>query len=848
MASLNAQQEKAVNLNDDKILCLAGAGTGKTFCMISRISRIVDEGVDPSNILVLTFTHAAAFEMKERYQKTHVNERVPEFRTFHSFCYSLIASDTNVRKKLGYFKIPTIADQGAMKRLKTSARMQSGFKLSERHLKKQLALTPAQQSQVEIYNKTLYRLLRQENIITFDMLCYRVCKLFVENDECIQKYKQKYQYIFVDEFQDTDYRQYDFIKSFQNSKLFVVGDALQCQPAGTLVTMSDMSIKPIEDLKVGDYVLTYAPKEGRYIRNLNKQSGNINRYTKRIKSISKHFADNIVRVSSKNHSSCYTKDHVTYAKIHYDGNEQSYVTYLMSNDKGWFRVGSTKLFLDSQKTAFGPRLRMQNEHGNRVWVLGVYQSATDAWLNEQFVAYKFGIPQVTWNHENVKFSILDLETLYAKLGDLSDNAESCLNHYNRDIKYPMFTSSDLHIHFSKLHMFECRVGNLIPGIFDIVYPVYKTNSEGYQELHNSYEVIEEITDESDQIVYGLDVEDNHNYVGDGILTHNCIYSFRGADSSIIKKLSNDDEWTTVKLFQNYRSTKQICNHANNMSTYAQDSYRIAIDTDVEGQPVNVVSVKGYKHFNDTVVDPNTISRIVNSIKTTSGTSAILCRTNKEVECVIDYLCDHSIPYFTGKKNTDSIHVLKSVVDNEYLVDWLSTYLNADSYANYIRMVAISEDETRLDLFLKSFSTLPFIKAKLDKVFAIRSIFKRDGLRIQKCQDILSELGITDVTITTNATTVSEVIKYLIDVIDNDISSDIYVGTIHSSKGLEYDNVYLVGVNGSYFKLTNEENMNLYYVGITRAKSNLHVFYTNDSDDEFCNYRNDNEFHTGPEDD
>lgn len=557
MTSLNEQQQTAVNLDDDKILCLAGAGTGKTFCMISRISRIVDSGIDPSNILVLTFTHAAAFEMKERYQRTHLNQRTPAFHTFHSFCYRLLASDINVRKKLGYFKVPAIADKGTVKRLQTSARMQSGVKLSNKILAGKMELTPAQKSELDIYNKTLYRVYRQENVITFDTLCYKVCKLFVDNDECIQPYKDRYQYIFVDEFQDTDPRQYEFIKSFENAKLFVVGDALQS-----------------------------------------------------------------------------------------------------------------------------------------------------------------------------------------------------------------------------------------------------------------------------------------------------IYSFRGADSSIIKRLSDDDDWTTVKLFQNYRSTKQICNFANTMSTYADDTYRIAINSEVRGNNVNVFRVHdSYQSYDDDPVDSRIISRIVDCIDSSSGTSAILCRTNKEVDCVLNYLERHHIPHFTGKKNTDNLHILKSTADNEYLVDWLSTYLTADNYAAFIRMITISEDKTPLQILIDEFGGLRYIKPKLDKIFQIRRIFKGNGLKEQKCIDALSALDINVSGISvdiSNATTISQLMNCLISVINSDESANIYVGTIHSSKGLEYDNVYLIGVDGSYFRLTNEENLNLYYVGITRAKSNLYVFRTEQDVDEDDMY--DSEFSTGPEDD
>ncbi len=68
LSNLNSEQMSAVMCKDPHILCLAGAGTGKTYTMIERIFRLVQDGVNPSSILVLTFTNAAAFEMKSRYQ------------------------------------------------------------------------------------------------------------------------------------------------------------------------------------------------------------------------------------------------------------------------------------------------------------------------------------------------------------------------------------------------------------------------------------------------------------------------------------------------------------------------------------------------------------------------------------------------------------------------------------------------------------------------------------------------------------------------------------------------------------------------------------------------------------
>lgn len=529
MSNLNAQQQKAVDLNDDKILCLAGAGTGKTHSMIARISRIVSEGVDPSSILVLTFTNAAAFEMKERYRKIHTKQRPPEFRTFHSFCYSLLVSDKDIRKKLGYNRIPIIADEGMLKRIQTSARMQCGIKLTNKQLDGKSKLTPNQMYELELYNKAVRKLLKKDNLITFDILCYDICALFVEDDPVIFDYKQRYSYIFVDEFQDTDPRQYEFIRSFKSAKLFVVGDALQA-----------------------------------------------------------------------------------------------------------------------------------------------------------------------------------------------------------------------------------------------------------------------------------------------------IYSFRGADSSIIKRLAEDEQWTTVKLFDNYRSTKQICDFANENSIYADDAYRIAISSNRDGDEVEVIDIFGCDYGED--IDANTFPYILEALENSSGNSAILCRTNKEVSYMINYLDSQGIAYSTGKKNTDAIHILKSSIDNAYMVDWLSTFLNADNYANYIRYMALEPDKDPAKLFVDKFGGTKAIGPRLSTIFNIRRIFKGNGLKVQKCADVLKELGIKDIMIDTEATTVSEVVEYLIDAIQQDNSSNLYVGTIHSSKGLEYDNVYLVGVEDRCFKLTNEENNNLYYVGITRAKSHLMVFY------------------------
>ena len=217
--SLNEQQQAVVSSNARRILCLAGAGTGKTYTMIARIRRLVADGVDPRSILVLTFTNAAAFEMEQRYSGSKMRPAAtPKFGTFHSFCYGLISQDKFIRTLLGYSEIPSVATEAETKHIRNEAAMHLGYKLSEavKDDKKRSALYAAAD-----------RIMKQRNLVTFDKMCYDICSLFVHNNGAIKRYKDQYKYVFVDEQQDTDPKQQDFVMSFDESNIMVVGDALQ---------------------------------------------------------------------------------------------------------------------------------------------------------------------------------------------------------------------------------------------------------------------------------------------------------------------------------------------------------------------------------------------------------------------------------------------------------------------------------------------------------------------------------------------------------------------------------------------------------------------------------------------
>ena len=227
ISDMNKMQMKAVMSDSNRILVLAGAGTGKTTTMLARISRLVESGISPSEILVLTFTNSAACDMKDRYLRDHKDEKAPQFCTFHSFCYQLLAKDSKVRQQLRYVQLPSVAKESYIERIKTTCIQQCGIKLSMAKLNGKIPITQKEKFQFDIFWKQYDKMLRQNNLITFDIMCYEVGDLFVKQNYIVQKYLEKFKYIFVDEFQDTDHKQWDFVSAFKDSSIFVVGDVKQ---------------------------------------------------------------------------------------------------------------------------------------------------------------------------------------------------------------------------------------------------------------------------------------------------------------------------------------------------------------------------------------------------------------------------------------------------------------------------------------------------------------------------------------------------------------------------------------------------------------------------------------------
>lgn len=240
---LNEMQKKATTHMDGPCLVMAGAGSGKTKVLTSRIAYLMEQGIPDYNILAITFTNKAAKEMRERVNL--VKEAPKAFiGTFHSFGLKIIRENFLLLGLSRNFTIIDSDDQvSIIKRILKEKNIDSK-KISPNFIRSRIGFLKNEMVSFEEMRKTMNtsidkivievyqeyeKVLEKSNAVDFDDLLLKPVKLFMENDEILNNYQDHYPYILIDEYQDTNPVQYKLSKllagKFQN--IFVVGDMNQ---------------------------------------------------------------------------------------------------------------------------------------------------------------------------------------------------------------------------------------------------------------------------------------------------------------------------------------------------------------------------------------------------------------------------------------------------------------------------------------------------------------------------------------------------------------------------------------------------------------------------------------------
>ena len=244
--SLNEQQKEALFQTEGVVLVTAGAGSGKTRLLTHRICYLLEKGVSPFNILAITFTNKATNEMKERVLQ--MCGKHLWISTFHSMCVRILREKIDLLD--GFDKNFTIIAEADRDRILKDILKKYNLDEDERprviaHLEniknKGLDITEYFCELKKIEKNKMYKFyedicydyeeyLHKNNALDFDDLLNRTLELFLTNKKVLQEYAQRFEYILVDEFQDTNLVQYKLIKllSSVHKNLFVVGDEDQC--------------------------------------------------------------------------------------------------------------------------------------------------------------------------------------------------------------------------------------------------------------------------------------------------------------------------------------------------------------------------------------------------------------------------------------------------------------------------------------------------------------------------------------------------------------------------------------------------------------------------------------------
>ncbi|MES9544959.1 DNA helicase PcrA [Streptococcus intermedius] len=245
LTGMNDRQAEAVQTTDGPLLIMAGAGSGKTRVLTHRIAYLIDEKlVNPWNILAITFTNKAAREMKERAFSLNPATEDCLIVTFHSMCVRILRREAD---HIGYNRNFTIVDPGEQRTL--MKRILKNLNLDPKKWNERAILGTISNAKNDLIDEVAYenmagdmyteivakcytayqKELRQSEAMDFDDLIMLTLRLFDQNPDVLTYYQQRYQYIHVDEYQDTNHAQYQLVKLLASrfKNICVVGDADQ---------------------------------------------------------------------------------------------------------------------------------------------------------------------------------------------------------------------------------------------------------------------------------------------------------------------------------------------------------------------------------------------------------------------------------------------------------------------------------------------------------------------------------------------------------------------------------------------------------------------------------------------
>ena len=849
LEGLNDAQRQAVLHETGPVLIFAGAGSGKTNALTKRIAYLMRERhVRPYNILAVTFTNKAAAEMKERIARLVGDLAMRDLwaGTFHSLCARCLRERGQL---IGLDKNFVIYDDGdQLSLIKETVRE---LDLDEKQFAPRAVLSQISkaketlQTPQDILNDftaspferavgKAYQLYQEKltlsNALDFDDLIMKTVQLLRESEAAREHYQRRFQFVHCDEFQDVNGSQYELLKLFagQWKNICVVGDDDQCVVAGTPI-LTPTGYVPVEDVREGDTVL--AACGGNYLARAVVEKVMVNDYAGPVRHIAMRRGQN-VRV---------TPNHVMFGKPIHDA--------------------PAEVWGDAE-------LEQYENDGCHGW-------------------------QYKDNDTCVKFSMFDLYADEPKfLVEGQDDAPcETFSRYDEGWAFAKRIAAQGEVRL------QARLGaatlpavraeaisqwHRLPVVHEL--PPLEASQDARSILCVAFGRVADITDEQySGKVYDLSVAGLRNYVAGGIVVHNSIYAFRGANVQIILNFEQDfPDATIIKLEQNYRSTKTILDAAYHVvrNNRGRADKRLWTDN-VDGESLTLIEA------------PNEIEEavaVVNVIRDETITGerhysdfAVLYRANAQSRAMEEQFINYRIPYkivggvrFYERREIKDIIAYLRVVMNPYDGVSVRRIINVptraigvstiDKIANFAARCGVAfwdacrraheidlpsrarhsvaafvkmmeylhgrrEAQSVADLIQNVLDTTGYLDdLRRDKTPEAQSREENVGELLSVAKEFEQQAGEDgDKSLTAFLENVSLVADA--DTMETGANA-VTLMTLHAAKGLEFPVVFLVGLEegvfphfrslGSQSEL--EEERRLAYVGITRAQTELFISY------------------------
>ena len=961
LSELNPNQAEAAAHFQGPALVIAGAGSGKTRTLIYRIAHLIQaHDVVPGQILAVTFTNKAAAEMRERASHLIAGADKLWMSTFHSAGVRILRAygeyiglgrgfviyddddQLDVLKEI-MGSIPGIGPdthprvlRGIVDKAKSNLRTPADL---DKWPEPYISGLP-REAAAEAFRRYESRK-KAQNAIDFGDLITETVRLFQEVPGVLAKVQDRARFIHVDEYQDTNKAQYELTRllASRDRNLLVVGDPDQCLPPGTLIC-TPQGERAIETLQEGEVVCG--------------TGGSTELTAGQITHVKRgQYQGQLWKVEAGASTLRGTPHHVVLAR-HQPMAGQWYV-YLMQREDRGFRVGLTMgARINSEgQSDYGYRVRLNQEHGDKVWVLRVCASRSEAAYWEALYAARYGLPTALFHGVGRELAMNEtqLARLFAEL-ETQSSADRLM--------------ADLHLHPAFPHH-RPQNGLRRQSVNLIMFSDFRHGTVGYHRIQwssNREDVAQRLLAAGHQVrgngkgrggyrleisrkdyaealalaeqlardgglelqrkacvggkmysfqplshlhpgmkvlvqsagqlseesvravsqqqysgpVYDLTVSPLHTYVASGMLVHNSIYKFRGADIQNILDFQTD--YTDAKVYMlehNYRSSARVLGLANTLiENNTQRLEKILRAVKEDGHPVMFHRANDHRGEGDFVAE--WVTRLHGEGQPFSK-MAILYRTNAQSRVIEESLRRVSIPakivggvgFYDRREIRDilayarlSINpaddvALRRIIGRpkrgigdtaiEKLQRWAgvnnTSMLQACASAETILERGASKAVEFANLMgafaeaADNYSPGSFLKYLIESsgyLDLLRQEGQEGQVRVENLEELVSAAeewsGDNEGAIAEfldDAALLSSVDDMRTKVENKDAPEDaVTLMTLHNAKGLEFPSVFIVGVEEGLLPSRNslneaggiEEERRLFYVGITRAMDRL----------------------------